>query len=141
MHIPLRRLGVYCVAFVFAIVDQLRAAPADAGEPRRHHVRAARPARHAGGDRGDQGALRRGRSRCWQQFLDYIKGVVTLDLGVSVKYYPHDGHRGARPLAGWTAFLVVTAIIFSLCVGSPSAQWRPGGAADASTRSSRRSPS
>jgi peptide/nickel transport system permease protein len=70
----------------------------------------------------------------WEQFVDYVKGLAVLDLGVSVKYYPQTVTEVLGRSAGWTAFLVVTAIIFSLCVGvtlGAIAAWRRGGRFDA----------
>ncbi|MGO8658485.1 ABC transporter permease, partial [Rhizobium ruizarguesonis] len=51
------------------------------------------------------------------QFVDYVKGLATLDLGVSVKYYPQTVVQVLGRSTLWTVFLVTTAIIFSLCVG------------------------
>jgi peptide/nickel transport system permease protein len=70
----------------------------------------------------------------WEQFIDYIKGLARFDLGVSVKYYPQTVTEVLGRSAGWTAFLIVTAIIFSLCVGvtlGAVAAWRRGGRFDA----------
>ena len=51
-----------------------------------------------------------------------------------MKYYPQTVTEVLARSAGWTAFLVVTAIIFSLCVGvslGALAAWRRGGRFDA----------
>jgi peptide/nickel transport system permease protein len=63
-----------------------------------------------------------------------VKGLATFDLGVSVKYYPQTVTEVLARSAGWTAFLVVTAIVFYLCVGvslGAVAAWRRGGRFDA----------
>ncbi len=69
----------------------------------------------------------------WQQFVDYIVGLAHFDLGVSVKYYPQTVLEVLGRSAGWTAFLVVTAIVFSLSIGvslGALAAWRRGGRFD-----------
>jgi peptide/nickel transport system permease protein len=69
----------------------------------------------------------------WQQFLDYLKGVLTWDFGISVKFYPQTVAQVLDRSIGWTLLLVGTATIFSFCVGSlfgVIAAWRRGGRFD-----------
>ena len=134
MRIPLRRLGVYCVAFLFAIVMNFTVPRLMPGSPVDGMIAQLGP-------RATPAAIEAIKARfgavdqpVWEQFVDYIKGLATFDLGVSVKYYPMTVTEVLGRSAGWTAFLVVTAIIFSLCVGvslGAVAAWRRGGRFDA----------
>ncbi len=69
----------------------------------------------------------------WVQFADYLKGLLTLDLGVSTSYYPMTVVEVlTRPLV-WTAFLITTTIILSFIVGiflGALSAWRRGGKTD-----------
>jgi peptide/nickel transport system permease protein len=134
MHIPLRRIGVYCIAFLFAIVMNFAVPRLMPGSPVDGMIAQL-------GQRATPAAIEAIKARfgaieqpVWLQFVDYIKGLAHLDLGVSVKYYPQTVTEVLGRSAGWTAFLIVTAIIFSLCVGvslGAVAAWRRGGRFDA----------
>lgn len=134
MRIPLRRLGVYLAAFLFAIVVNFtlpRLMPGSSVDGMIAQL----------GPRATPAAIEAIKARfgaveqpMWLQFVDYLKGLATFDLGVSVKYYPQTVTEVLGRSAGWTAFLVVTAIAFSLCVGvslGAGAAWRRGGRFDA----------
>ena len=133
MRIPLRRIGVYCIAFLFAIVMNFAVPRLMPGSPVDGMIAQL-------GQRATPAAIAAIKARfgaveqpVWEQFIDYVKGLVTLDLGVSVKYYPQTVTEVLGRSAGWTAFLVVTAIVFSLCVGvslGAVAAWRRGGRFD-----------
>jgi peptide/nickel transport system permease protein len=134
MRIPLRRIGVYCIAFLFAIVMNFAVPRLMPGSPVDGMIAQL-------GQRATPAAIAAIKARfgaieqpVWEQFVDYVKGLAVLDLGVSVKYYPQTVTEVLGRSAGWTAFLVVTAIIFSLCVGvtlGAIAAWRRGGRFDA----------
>jgi peptide/nickel transport system permease protein len=134
MRIPLRRIGVYCIAFLFAIVMNFAVPRLMPGSPVDGMIAQL-------GQRATPAAIEAIKARfgaiqqpVWEQFIDYIKGLATFDLGVSVKYYPQTVTEVLGRSAGWTAFLIVTAIIFSLCVGvtlGAVAAWRRGGRFDA----------
>jgi peptide/nickel transport system permease protein len=134
MRIPLRRIGVYCIAFLFAIVMNFAVPRLMPGSPVDGMIAQL-------GQRATPAAIEAIKARfgaiqqpIWEQFVDYIKGLAQFDLGVSVKYYPQTVTEVLGRSAGWTAFLIVTAIIFSLCVGvtlGAVAAWRRGGRFDA----------
>ena len=134
MRIPLRRIGVYCIAFLFAIVMNFAVPRLMPGSPVDGMIAQL-------GQRATPAAIAAIKARfgqieqpVWEQFVDYIKGLAQLDLGVSVKYYPQTVTEVLGRSAGWTAFLIVTAILFSLCVGvslGAVAAWRRGGRFDA----------
>jgi peptide/nickel transport system permease protein len=134
MRIPLRRIGVYCIAFLFAIVMNFAVPRLMPGSPVDGMIAQL-------GQRATPAAIEAIKARfgaiqqpVWEQFIDYIKGLARFDLGVSVKYYPQTVTEVLGRSAGWTAFLIVTAIIFSLCVGvtlGAVAAWRRGGRFDA----------
>ena len=69
----------------------------------------------------------------WAQFTDYLRGLFTLDLGVSTSYYPMTVVEVlTRPLI-WTAFLITTTIVFSFVFGTflgALSAWRRGGITD-----------
>jgi peptide/nickel transport system permease protein len=134
MRIPLRRIGVYCIAFLFAIVANFAVPRLMPGSPVDGMIAQL-------GQRATPAAIEAIKARfgaieqpVWQQFIDYVKGLAVLDLGVSVKYYPQTVTEVLARSAGWTAFLITTAIIFSLCIGvslGAVAAWRRGGRFDA----------
>jgi peptide/nickel transport system permease protein len=134
MRIPLRRIGVYCIAFLFAIVMNFAVPRLMPGSPVDGMIAQL-------GQRATPAAIAAIKARfgaveqpLWEQFADYITGLAKLDLGVSVKYYPQTVTEVLGRSAGWTAFLIVTAIFFSLCVGvslGAVAAWRRGGRFDA----------
>lgn len=134
MRVPLRRLGVYAVAFLFAIVVNFALPRMMPGSPVDGMIAQLGP-------RATPAAVEAIRARfgavetpVLQQFWEYIYGLATFDLGVSIKYYPQTVTQVLARSAGWTAFLIVTAILFSLCVGvtlGAIAAWRRGGRFDA----------
>src|SRR5262245_25849304 len=133
MRLSARRLAVYGVAFLFAIVMNFtvpRLMPGSPVDAMIAHL----------GPRATPAAIAAIKARfgaveepIWWQFLEYLKGLATFDLGVSVKYYPQTVTEVLARSAGWTALLVLTAILFSLCVGvllGAYAAWRRGGRFD-----------
>lgn len=134
MRLSLRRLGVYLVAFLFAIVMNFAVPRMMPGSPVDAMIAQLGP-------RATPAAIEAIKARFGaidkpvvEQFVDYVAGLARFDLGVSVKYYPQTVTQVLGRSAGWTAFLVVTAIIFSLCVGislGAVAAWRRGGRFDA----------
>jgi len=70
----------------------------------------------------------------WDQYLSYLKHVLTGDLGVSVSYFPANvGDVIATGLV-WTLFLAGLAVILSYALGTLLgivAAWRRGGWLDA----------
>ncbi|AHK46394.1 MULTISPECIES: ABC transporter permease [Ensifer] len=133
MRLPRRRLAVYCVAFLFAIVMNFAVPRLMPGSPVDSMIAQLGP-------RATPAAIEAIKARfgaieqpMWQQFVDYIVGLAHFDLGVSVKYYPQTVLEVLGRSAGWTAFLVVTAIVFSLSIGvslGALAAWRRGGRFD-----------
>lgn len=133
MRLPLRRLGVYGVAFLFAIVMNFTVPRLMPGSPVDAMIAQL-------GSRATPAAIAAIKARfgaveepIWWQFLEYLKGLATFDLGVSVKYYPQTVTEVLARSAGWTALLVLAAIVFSLCVGvllGAYAAWRRGGRFD-----------
>lgn len=133
MRLSSRRLAVYGVAFLFAIVMNFTVPRLMPGSPVDAMIAQL-------GQRATPAAIEAIKTRfgaveqpIWWQFLDYLKGLATFDLGVSVKYYPQTVTEVLARSAGWTAFLVLTAILFSLCVGvllGAYAAWRRGGRFD-----------
>ncbi|MBP1871481.1 peptide/nickel transport system permease protein [Ensifer adhaerens] len=133
MRLPRRRLAVYCVAFLFAIVMNFAVPRLMPGSPVDSMIAQLGP-------RATPAAIAAIKARfgaieqpMWQQFVDYIVGLAHFDLGVSVKYYPQTVLEVLGRSAGWTAFLVMTAIVFSLSIGvslGALAAWRRGGRFD-----------
>jgi peptide/nickel transport system permease protein len=134
MHIPLRRIGIYCVAFLFAIVMNFAVPRLMPGSPVDGMIAQLGPRATPAAIAAIKARFGAVEQPIWRQFLDYVWGLATFDLGQSVKYYPQTVTEVLARSAGWTAFLVVTAIIFSLCVGvslGAVAAWRRGGRFDA----------
>lgn len=134
MRIPLRRLGVYLAAFLFAIVVNFTLPRLMPGSPVDSMVAQLGPRATPAAIEAIKARFGAVEQPIWLQFLDYLKGLATFDLGVSVKYYPQTVTEVLARSAGWTAFLVATAITFSLCVGvslGAVAAWRRGGRFDA----------
>jgi peptide/nickel transport system permease protein len=114
MRISSRRLGVYAVALLFAIVMNFTVPRLMPGTPVDAMIAQL-------GSRATPAAIEAIKARFGAvdapiatQFIDYLKGLATLDLGVSVKYYPQTVVEVLGRSTLWTAFLVVTAITFSL---------------------------
>src|SRR5690349_16653475 len=111
MWLSRRRLAVYCVAFLFAIVMNFAVPRMMPGSPVDSMIAQLGP-------RATPAAIEAIKARfgaieqpIWQQFVDYVVGLAHFDLGVSVKYYPQTVLEVLGRSAGWTAFLVVTAIV------------------------------
>ncbi|PLP57947.1 peptide ABC transporter permease [Mesorhizobium loti] len=134
MRIPLRRLGVYLAAFLFAILVNFTLPRLMPGSPVDSMIAQLGPRATPAAIEAIKARFGAVEQPIWQQFLDYLKGLATFDLGVSVKYYPQTVTEVLARSAGWTAFLVVTAVVFSLCIGvslGAVAAWRRGGRFDA----------
>jgi len=134
MRIPLRRLGVYFVAFLFAIVMNFTVPRLMPGSPVDGMIAQLGPRATPAAIEAIKARFGAVEQPILGQFVDYITGLARFDLGVSVKYYPQTVTQVLARSAGWTAFLVTTAIIFSLCVGvslGAVAAWRRGGRFDA----------
>jgi len=134
MHIPLRRIGIYCVAFLFAIVMNFAVPRLMPGSPVDGMIAQLGPRATPAAIEAIKARFGAVEQPIWQQFIDYVWGLARFDLGQSVKYYPQTVTEVLARSTGWTAFLVVTAIIFSLCVGvslGAVAAWRRGGRFDA----------
>jgi len=133
MRVSGRRLGVYAVALAFAIVMNFILPRLMPGTPVDAMVAQLGP-------RATPAAVEAIKARFGAvdqpvllQFVDYLKGLATFDLGVSVKYYPQTVVQVLSRSTIWTIFLVVTAIIFSLSVGvvlGAISAWRRGGRFD-----------
>lgn len=133
MRLSPRRLAVYCVAFLFAILVNFAVPRLMPGSPVDSMIAQLGP-------RATPAAIEAIRARfgaiekpVLEQFVDYVVGLAHFDLGVSVKYYPQTVTEVLGRALGWTAFLVVTAIVFSLCIGvslGAIAAWRRGGRFD-----------
>lgn len=133
MRISTQRLGVYTVALIFAIVMNFTVPRLMPGSPVDAMIAQL-------GSRATPAAIEAIRARfgeietpVLQQFIDYLKGLATLDLGVSVKYYPQTVVEVLGRSTIWTLFLVTTAIIFSLSIGvvlGAISAWRRGGRFD-----------
>lgn len=133
MRLPLRRLGVYCVAFLFAIVMNFTVPRLMPGSPVDAMIAQLGPRATPAAIEAIKARFGAVEQPMWQQFVDYIVGLAHFDLGVSVKYYPQTVTEVLGRSAGWTAFLVVGAIGFSLVVGvtlGAVAAWRRGGRFD-----------
>jgi peptide/nickel transport system permease protein len=133
MRIPLRRLGVYAVAFLFAIVVNFALPRLMPGSPVDAMIAQLGPRATPAAIAAIKARFGAVEAPLLQQFWDYVYGLATFDLGVSVKYYPMTVTQVLARSAGWTAFLITTAIIFSLCVGvslGAVAAWRRGGRFD-----------
>ena len=65
----------------------------------------------------------------WEQYLIYLKSLVTGDFGMSVKYFPLPVIQVLDRALIWTLFLVGTATLLSFVVGTSIgtlAAWRRG---------------
>ena len=134
MRIPLRRLGVYFVAFLFAIIVNFTLPRLMPGSPVDSMIAQLGPRATPAAIEAIKARFGAVEQPVWLQFVDYIKGLATFDLGVSVKYYPQTVTQVLARSAGWTALLVSCAIVFSLCIGvslGAVAAWRRGGRFDA----------
>jgi peptide/nickel transport system permease protein len=134
MRIPLRRLGVYLAAFLFAIVMNFTVPRLMPGSPVDGMIAQLGPRATPAAIEAIKARFGAVEQPIWLQFVDYLKGLATFDLGVSVKYYPQTVTEVLARSAGWTAFLVLTAVLFSLCIGvslGAVAAWRRGGRFDA----------
>jgi peptide/nickel transport system permease protein len=134
MRIPLRRLGVYAVAFLFAIVVNFALPRLMPGSPVDAMIAQLGPRATPAAVEAIKARFGAVEAPILQQFADYIFGLATFDLGVSIKYYPQTVTQVLARSAGWTAFLIVAAILFSLSVGvvlGAVAAWRRGGRFDA----------
>ena len=133
MYISSRRLGVYAVALVFAIVMNFTVPRLMPGSPVDAMIAQLGPRATPAAIEAIKARFGAVNTSIPAQFVDYVKGLATLDLGVSVKYYPQTVVEVLSRSTLWTAFLVVTAIIFSLVVGTTLgaiAAWRRGGRFD-----------
>ncbi|MBA8901931.1 ABC transporter permease [Phyllobacterium sp. P30BS-XVII] len=133
MRLPLHRLAIYGVAFLFAIVVNFLVPRLMPGSPVDGMIAQLGPRATPAAIEAIKARFGAVQQPLWEQFLDYLKGLATLDLGVSVKYYPQTVVEVLGRSAGWTAFFVITAIIFSLCIGTTLgalAAWRRGGRFD-----------
>lgn len=133
MYISPRRLGVYAVALGFAIVMNFTVPRLMPGSPVDAMIAQLGPRATPAAIEAIKARFGAVEAPITAQFLDYIKGLATLDLGVSVKYYPQTVTEVLARSTLWTLFLVVTAIAFSLIIGTllgAIAAWRRGGRFD-----------
>lgn len=133
MRLSRRRLGVYGVAFLLAIVMNFTVPRLMPGSPVDAMIAQLGPRATPAAIAAIKARFGAVEEPIWWQFLDYLKGLATFDLGVSVKYYPQTVTEVLARSAGWTALLVLAAILFSLCVGvllGAYAAWRRGGRFD-----------
>lgn len=133
MYISSRRLGVYAVALGFAIVMNFTVPRLMPGSPVDAMIAQLGPRATPAAVEAIKARFGAVEAPIAAQFLDYLKGLATLDLGVSVKYYPQTVTEVLARSTLWTLFLVVTAITFSLIVGTllgAIAAWRRGGRFD-----------
>lgn len=133
MYISSRRLGVYAVALGFAIVMNFTVPRLMPGSPVDAMIAQLGPRATPAAVEAIKARFGAVEAPITGQFLDYLKGLATLDLGVSVKYYPQTVTEVLARSTLWTLFLVVTAITFSLVVGTllgAIAAWRRGGRFD-----------
>ena len=133
MYISSRRLGVYAVALGFAIVMNFTVPRLMPGSPVDAMIAQLGPRATPAAIEAIKARFGAVEAPITAQFLDYLKGLATLDLGVSVKYYPQTVTEVLARSTLWTLFLVVTAITFSLVVGTllgAIAAWRRGGRFD-----------
>lgn len=69
----------------------------------------------------------------WQQYLGYLRSVLTGDLGVSISRFPAPVSEVIGSQIGWTILLGGVALVIAALAGSMLgilAAWRRGGAAD-----------
>ena len=133
MYISPRRLGVYAVALGFAIVMNFTVPRLMPGSPVDAMIAQLGPRATPAAIEAIKARFGAVEAPIASQFVDYLKGLATLDLGVSVKYYPQTVVEVLSRSTLWTLFLVVTAITFSLLVGvmlGAVAAWRRGGRFD-----------
>ncbi|WP_421592400.1 ABC transporter permease [Shinella sp. M27] len=133
MYISSRRLGVYAVALGFAIVMNFTVPRLMPGSPVDAMIAQLGPRATPAAIEAIKARFGAVEAPVVAQFIDYLKGLATLDLGVSVKYYPQTVTEVLARSTLWTLFLVVTAITFSLIVGTllgAIAAWRRGGRFD-----------
>jgi peptide/nickel transport system permease protein len=138
MYISPRRLGVYAAALVFADVMNFTIPRLMPGTPVDAMIAQL-------GSRATPAAIEAIKARFGAvdmsisgQFIDYVKGLATLDLGVSVKYYPQTVVEVLGRSTLWTACSWSRPSSFRC---ASARRWAPsphGGAADASTRLFRR---
>lgn len=133
MHISSRRLGVYAVALIFAIVVNFTLPRLMPGTPVDAMIAQLGPRATPAAIEAIKARFGAVNEPIYLQFIDYLKGLATLDLGVSVKYYPETVVEVLGRSTVWTMFLVITAILFSLLVGvtlGAVSAWRRGGRFD-----------
>ena len=69
----------------------------------------------------------------WEQYLLYLKSILTLDFGPSVMAFPIDVAQVIAPSLRWTLILVTTAFVMYFVIGTflgVLAAWRRGGRTD-----------
>ncbi|MDP2515918.1 ABC transporter permease [Photobacterium damselae subsp. piscicida] len=65
----------------------------------------------------------------YEQYWTYIQGVLTWNLGTSIKFYPQTVNNLLGGAIGWSLFLAGSAVILSFCIGSVLgifAAWKRG---------------
>ncbi|PSW83801.1 ABC transporter permease [Photobacterium damselae] len=65
----------------------------------------------------------------YEQYWTYIQGVLTWNLGTSIKFYPQTVNDLLGGAIGWSLFLAGSAVILSFCIGSVLgifAAWKRG---------------
>jgi peptide/nickel transport system permease protein len=69
----------------------------------------------------------------WQQYVDYLRNVVTGEMGVSISRFPTPVVEVVAGQIGWTILLGGTALVIAVLLGNLLgilAAWRRGGALD-----------
>jgi len=129
MRVPYRRLLIYAIAFAVAIVMNFLLPRLMPGSPVEAMI--AQFGKRATPAMIEAIKMRfgQGDATLLEQFWVYLKGVASLDLGVSTKFYPQTVVEVLGRSIGWTGLLVTTSIIFSFALGSllgTVSAWRRG---------------
>lgn len=117
MSFVLRRLGFYLIAFLIAITFNFlipRLMPGDPVDAMFAAAGGRMPPETLAAYRQMLGFV---DAPLWQQYLTYLRSVLTLDLGPSIMLFPTPVTTVLAGTLPWTVFLAGTATLLSIFIG------------------------